>query len=114
MDNANDPFAVCPKCHGKGTIESYRHVAAGVCFRCWGVGRDLVGEFKSVQSELFRARREWRRLDRAAKAAEGKKKEALLFERDALTHEGKKLAKLVRRLEADQAQLRQRARELAR
>ena len=114
MENANDPFAVCPKCHGKGTIESYRHVAAGVCFRCWGTGRDLVGEFKAVQSELFHARRKWRHLDRAAKAAEGKEKEALLSERDTLTREGKKLAKLVRRLEADQAQLRDRARQMAR
>lgn len=28
----------CPRCLGKGEIAAYRHVQAGVCFRCNGKG----------------------------------------------------------------------------
>lgn len=29
----------CPKCGGQGTIDGYRHIQHGKCFRCGGAGR---------------------------------------------------------------------------
>jgi len=29
---------ICPKCNGTGTIDHYRHVSNGDCFRCNGTG----------------------------------------------------------------------------
>lgn len=30
---------VCPKCHGRGYLPQYRHIANGTCFWCFGTGR---------------------------------------------------------------------------
>jgi hypothetical protein len=29
----------CPRCNGLGRIEQYRHVQKGICFECWGYGK---------------------------------------------------------------------------
>ena len=32
----------CPKCHGRGVIDGYRHILNGVCFACDGTGTKTV------------------------------------------------------------------------
>jgi ribosomal protein L37AE/L43A len=29
---------ICPKCHGEGHIEAFRHISNGICFDCMGIG----------------------------------------------------------------------------
>lgn len=36
------PAKECIRCHGKGILPHYSHVAFGVCFRCWGAGIELT------------------------------------------------------------------------
>lgn len=61
---------VCPRCHGKGVLETCAHVRNGICFRCWGTGYDLVAERKQLIETLTGLRNQYRRVSAKLKAAE--------------------------------------------
>ncbi len=56
----------CSRCSGKGLIPHFSHVLGGVCFRCWGSGRDPQ-EVYELEAWLVRARAEYRALRAAGK-----------------------------------------------
>jgi hypothetical protein len=57
----------CTKCHGRGYIDYYKHVEAGVCFECNGTGRyettekEYTEEYLQHKAELAERREERRR-----------------------------------------------------
>lgn len=84
----------CCRCHGDGIIRHFMHVMGGVCFRCWGTGRDPE-DIKDLEAWLRRARTEYRRL-----RAQGKENSAFC---KALVKQGKENAAKVEGLRAAMA-----------
>lgn len=50
----------CPRCEGAGCIARFSHISHGVCFRCWGSGKEPRTE-EELRTWLVRARKEFRR-----------------------------------------------------
>lgn len=45
----------CKKCHGSGYIPEYRHIQDGICFLCWGTGKnDFYYKYPQLCEELKR------------------------------------------------------------
>ena len=42
----------CPRCQGKRKFKSYKHVQAGVCFRCKGSGKVMISDWEEKQMQL--------------------------------------------------------------
>jgi hypothetical protein len=38
MINVRKDAYICPKCHGEGHIEAFKHIDDGICFYCNGLG----------------------------------------------------------------------------
>jgi hypothetical protein len=95
----------CPRCHGEGRIKAFGHVKEGICFRCWGHGGDIVGALKELDKELARTRAEWKRDQKALKAAEvaGKDTTPYLQVIEGTTHYGVSLRRRWDRLTAQLA-----------
>ena len=58
----------CPRCGGRGYIECYKHVEAGMCFQCQGSGFGLTKwkEYTPEYQAILDARREAREQKKAA------------------------------------------------
>jgi hypothetical protein len=105
---------VCERCKGQGTIPHFSHVCRGICFRCWGTGEDVTGEIRGLNAWLARARQEFKARTVALRAAKDDAARKLLKkELDLITKLGKTNRKKFDRLVADQAYLRDRAKEMA-
>lgn len=59
----------CAKCAGKGTIGTYAHIAAGVCFDCNGAGSHLAPADWREREARAAARRQAANAKRAASGA---------------------------------------------
>jgi len=103
----------CSRCTGKGEIPAFKHVKAGVCFRCWGTGHDLPAERRILEGRLNLAREDYRHLFRAWKGARPGKKAEAGKRLEACTKAGKALAKELARLDAEIAVLAAKSREAA-
>lgn len=104
----------CTRCNGKGIIETYRHVRAGICFRCWGCGKDIHGELAEARRELVKLRRIWVSLrDRIAADLNPLRAETLLQAQADIEAKGRKAKAFVERLERQFENQRQASRNLA-
>jgi hypothetical protein len=95
----------CSRCSGNGLIPCFSHVMGGVCFRCWGSGRDPQ-ELHELEAWLVRARDEYRALRAAGK-------EGSAFGRQ-LVAQGKANAAKVAEMSADRAAYQSAARAMYR
>ena len=94
---------VCPRCAGKGELEGFRHVKAGVCFNCWGSGVDFPGMTRKVDRAVAEERGRWVRMSRRLKRATPGSVEALSCEQALhdIETRGKALVRHAQNLKAE-------------
>lgn len=80
---------VCGRCRGEGLLPCFSHVIGGVCFRCWGCGKD-PRTLKELDAWLVRARQEYASLRRSLHAVAPQKRSSVAREMAFLASLGKR------------------------